>query len=129
MQTECNAEQMEFASIERRRVVASFDGGRISSEGGLVLLQRADRRLRLLDRLAECFQDRRREEAVEHSVCSMLGQRIFALRWRMRIVNDHEQLRSESVVRAALGKLEAQRSELRSIGGVPCVGRVSARES
>jgi hypothetical protein len=42
MQTECNAEQLEFSCVERRRVVAAFDGGTVSSDAGALLLGRAD---------------------------------------------------------------------------------------
>jgi hypothetical protein len=79
MPTQCSAQPLEFSSVERRRVVAAFDGGRISSDAGALLLQQADQRLRLLDRLADCFEDRRDADLIEHSVRTLLGQRIFGM--------------------------------------------------
>ena len=51
MPTQCNAEQLEFSCVERRRVVAAFDGGRVSSDSGALLLQRTDQAIGLIDRL------------------------------------------------------------------------------
>ena len=52
MQTQCNAEQLQFSCVERRRVVAAFDGGTVSSDAGALLLGRVDEAIRLIDRLA-----------------------------------------------------------------------------
>ncbi len=57
MPTQCSAEQLEFAAVEGRRVVAEFDGGRVSSNAGALLLGRADAAIGLIDRLAGCFRD------------------------------------------------------------------------
>jgi hypothetical protein len=124
MPTQCNAEQLEFANVERRRVVAAFDGGRISSQAGVLLLQRADERLGLLDRLAQCFRDARDPEAVEHSVRTLLGQRIFGMALAYEDVNDHEQLRSDPLFGAALGKLESQRSDCEALAGKSTLNRL-----
>jgi hypothetical protein len=60
MQTQCNAEQLKFSCVERRRVVAAFDGGTVSSDAGALLLGRADEAIGLIDRLARSFIDERR---------------------------------------------------------------------
>ena len=57
MQTECSAEQLEFSCVERRRVVAAFDGGTVSSDAGALLLGRTDAAIGLIDRLSGCFRD------------------------------------------------------------------------
>ncbi len=66
MYPQCNAgesqQEFDFGKHFKRRVTARFDGGRISSDGAAVLLGEVDRRLRLLDRLAACFEDRRDPE-------------------------------------------------------------------
>ena len=59
MKTECNPEQLEFHALGRREVIGRFDGGRITSDGGGLLLREVDQRLGLLDRLAGCFSDYR----------------------------------------------------------------------
>ena len=79
MRTECNAELFEFAAVERRAVVAGFDGGAITSDGGALLLGAADRAIRLVGRFAECFIDGRRADLVEHLVPTLVGQRVFGI--------------------------------------------------
>lgn len=85
MRTLCNAEQLEFSVVERRRVVAAFDGGTVSSQAGALLLGQADRALGLIDRLAGCFEDGRRAERIEHSVRTLVGSGCLAWRWATRI--------------------------------------------
>ena len=79
MPTQCNAEQLEFSGVERRRVVAAFDGGRVSSDSGALLLQRTDQAIGLIDRLARCFVDRRDPSLIEHSMRTLIGQRVFGM--------------------------------------------------
>ena len=57
MPTECSAELFEFAAIDRRAVIAGFDGGAITSDAGALLLGAADPAIGLVDRLARCFID------------------------------------------------------------------------
>ena len=57
MITECTATQLEFGFHGRRQVTACFDGGRLTTEGGGLLLRETDVRIGLLDRVASCFRD------------------------------------------------------------------------
>jgi hypothetical protein len=109
MPTQCNAEQLEFSCIGRRRVVAAFDGGTVSSDAGALLLQRTDQAIGLLDRLAGCFVDERDPDLIEHRVRTLLGQRVFGLALGYEDLNDHERLRHDPVFGALLGKLEPKR--------------------
>ena len=70
---------MEFSPVRRRRVVAAFDGGTMSSDAGALLLSRTDQAIGPVDRLARCFRDHRRPELVEHSVRTLVGQRVLGL--------------------------------------------------
>lgn len=124
MPTQCSAQQLEFSSVEKRRVVAAFDGGRISSDAGALLLQQADRRLKLLERLAHCFEDRRDADLIEHSVRTLLGQRIFGMALAYEDLNDHDHLRSDPLWGAALGKLSAQRSDCEALAGKSTLNRL-----
>ncbi len=51
--TECNQSSFGFEACGRREIVARFDGGTITSDGGALLLRRTDKRLNLLPRLAD----------------------------------------------------------------------------
>jgi len=59
MKTECIPGQLEFHTLGRRDVIGRFGGGRITSDGGGLLLREVDKRIGLLDRLAGCFGDNR----------------------------------------------------------------------
>jgi hypothetical protein len=125
MPTQCNAEQMEFSCVERRRVVAAFDGGRVSSDAGALLLQRTDQAIGLIERLAQCFVDRRDPSLIEHSVRTLIGQRVFGMAMGYEDLNDHESLRHDAVFGALLGKLEPQRrAECAALAGKSTLNRL-----
>ena len=84
MPTQCNAEQLQFSCVERRRVVAAFDGGAVSSDAGALLLRRTDEAIGLIDRLAGCFIDERDPHLIEHTVRTLIGQRVFGIAWGMK---------------------------------------------
>jgi hypothetical protein len=73
MQTEWSAKLFEFDAVERRAVVAGFDGGDITSNGGGLLLGQVDRGLGLVRRFAQCFSDRRDPRYVEHQGRDVVG--------------------------------------------------------
>ena len=125
MPTQCNAEQLQFSCVERRRVVAGFDGGMVSSDAGALLLGRADEAIGLVDRLAGCFRDERRQDLIEHSVRTLLGQRVFGMALGYEDLNDHEQLRHDPVWGTLLGKLSAKRrSECAALAGKSTLNRL-----
>src|ERR1700690_3016135 len=94
MPTECNPDLFGFARVEGRSVVASFDGGAITSDAGALLLGATDRALGLVDRFASCFRDARSAALVEHEVGTLIGQRIFGLALGYEDLVDHDELRS-----------------------------------
>ena len=79
MPTECSAMLFEFPSLEGRQVVASFDGGAITTDAGALLLGQSDRAIRLTERFAACFADTRTAELVEHQVETMVMQRVVGI--------------------------------------------------
>src|ERR1700678_4522555 len=102
--TECNQSSFGFKASGKREIVARFDGGTISSDGGAFLLRQADQRLNLLARLAGCFLDGRNQNQVEHSIQEMLSQRIYGLALGYEDLNDHEQLRNDPVFAFLAGR-------------------------
>ena len=112
MPTECNAERFDFAPVERRAVVAGFDGGAITSDAGALLLGATDRAIRLLDRFADCFIDRRKPELVEHLVATLVGQRVFGIALGYEDINDHDELRHDPIMAVLAGKSTLNRLEL-----------------
>jgi Transposase DDE domain group 1 len=101
--TECSQESFAFAGLFCRQVVGRFDGGRISSDGGGLLLREVEKRTDILKRFAECFRDHRVPEYVEHSVAAMVGQRVYGLALGYEDWNDHEQLRAHPLLGVLAG--------------------------
>jgi hypothetical protein len=104
--TECNQSEFGFEASGRREIVARFDGGTISSDGGAFLLRQTDKRLNLLPRLAQCFLDGRNQDLIEHSILEMLSQRVYGLALGYEDINDHEQLRKDPVFGILAGREE-----------------------
>ena len=104
MPTECSQTELDLGSSGGRRLVGAFDGGAITSNGGVVLLAAADRAIGLSQRLAQCFTDLRFADAVRHSVPDLLRQRIFGLALGHEDLIDHDALRDDPALAAVLGK-------------------------
>lgn len=104
MLTQCHT--IDHANHGRRKVVAAFDGGRMSSDGGALLLRAADSVLQLTRRVAACFTDYRNPSRCEHSVRDLVAQRVFALILGYEDVNDHDTLRADSLLVLALGRAD-----------------------
>ena len=104
MITECTPSQLEFGFHGRRRVTACFDGGRLTTEGGGLLLGATDARIGLMSRLASCFGDHRDPSAVEHTVQDLVSQRVYGLALGYENLNDHNQLRLDAFMALLVGK-------------------------
>ena len=99
MGTECTTEQMEFQQLGRRRVIGRFDGGKISSDAGGLLLREVESRFQILKRLArDCFRDYRDKDRIEHSVGSLIRQRVYGIALGYEDLNDHDSLRHDVVM-------------------------------
>ena len=110
--TECIQSTFEFAAHFSRQVVARFDGGTITTDGGGLLLREVDQRLNLLPRLAECFLDARSPLLVEHTVEQLVSQRVYGLALGYEDLNDHEQLRNDPLLGVLAGKADVEDSPL-----------------
>jgi hypothetical protein len=98
MGTECTTEQMEFQQLGRRLVIGRFDGGKISSDAGGVILREVESRFQILKRLAGCFRDYRDEERIEHSLESLIRQRVYGMALGYEDLNDHDSLRHDPLM-------------------------------
>ena len=124
MQTECSAERSMFGRVEGRSVVAEFDGGALTSEAGGLLLGAADQRLGLVRRIARCFRDARDPRLVEHSVATLIGQRVFGIALGYEDLNDHDELRHDPLMAVLAGKLEARREDCAPVAGKSTLNRL-----
>jgi hypothetical protein len=87
-----------------RQLVWRFDGGDITSNGGVLLLRQLERRTAIVRRFAACFTDYRRPDQIEHPLLDLIAQRVFGLALGYEDLNDHDDLRSDPMLAAALGK-------------------------
>lgn len=112
--TECNEQQMEFHALGKREVIGKFDGGAISSDGGGLLLSEVEAKTHIVERLAGQFVDHRNPDLIEHSVRELTGQRVFGLALGYEDLNDHDRLRFDPLLAAAVGKLDPTGQDRRS---------------
>ena len=98
MGTECTTGALEFQAVGGRAVVARFDGGTLTSDGGAVLLREVDRRTGVLQGFADCFTDHRDPARVRHSVAALVRQRVYALALGYEDLNDHDALRHDPLL-------------------------------
>ena len=129
MQTKCSADLFGFAPVEGRAVVAAFDGGRMTSEAGAMLLGTTDGQLRLIERFAGCFVDHRAADLVEHTVPGLVGQRVFGIALGYEDLIDHDQLRHDPVMAVLGGKLEARRSDCAALAGKSTLNRLELSQT
>jgi len=124
MPTECNPERFEFARVEGRAVVASFDGGRITSDAGALLLGATDRVIGLSRRLAGCFRDARDPALIEHAVETLVMQRVIGIALGYEDLNDHDELRHDPAMAVLASKLAARRSDCAPLAGKSTLNRL-----
>ena len=96
--TECITDPFTVSSLSRRKIQADFNGGKLTSDGGGLLLREVDRRLGLIDQLNECLPDPRNPALILHSQRTLLAQRIFGLALGYEDLNDHQRLRDDPLL-------------------------------
>ena len=94
-----------FPAVARKIVTADFDGGRLTSDGGVMLLAMAERRLGITQRLARCFPDDRDPARIAHTLADMIRARVFAIACGYEDANDLEYLRKDPAFKLACGRL------------------------
>lgn len=119
---DCNDELFVFPSFDRRKIEASFQGGDVSSDGGVMLLREADRRLGLSKALDAALPDPRDPELITHAQLDLLRQRIYGIAAGYEDLNDHDTLRHDLLWQSAVERDTA-------LGSSPTLCRLEARAS
>jgi hypothetical protein len=104
--THCNTTSFTFHPLPNRPIVAAFDGGSLSSDGGSLLLAQVEQRTRILHQFAACFTDHRDPDAIEHTTLQLLAQRIFGIALGYEDLNDHDDLRHDPLLACLVGKVD-----------------------
>jgi len=104
--TKCTQESFNFPDVKRRSVEVNFQGGDITSDGGVLLLRQIDKRLGLSEAVSKALRDLRRKASCKHNGLSLLRQRVYALASGYEDLNDHQQLRDDVAIQAAVDRTD-----------------------
>ena len=104
--TGCNRLLSDLQPSGARRVEAAFDAGRVTSDGGLLLVRELTIRSGIFRRFAACFNDHRDPARIEHSVVDLLAQRVLGIICGYEDLNDHDSLRDDPLLALAVGKTD-----------------------
>ena len=100
----CTQQSFSFPALKRRKIEAEFSGGDITSDGGVLLLRQVDQKLGLLEAVNQIFHDPRDQDQVKHSQLSLIKQRVYGLCLGYEDLNDHQQLRLDPALQAAVNR-------------------------
>ena len=103
-----------FPAVESKKVTAALDGGRLSSDGGVMLLSMAERRLGVAERLARCIPDRRDRSRVAHTITDMIRARAFAICCGYEDADDLDSFRTDLAFKLVCGRLPESGADLMS---------------
>lgn len=104
--TNCIAYSYQFSKVKNRTIEINFTGGDISSDGGVLLLREADKRLGITEELAKIFPDRRDGSKITHNMATMLRQRIYGIALGYEDLNDHNYLRKCPAMQTAMETID-----------------------
>jgi hypothetical protein len=94
----------DLPAVRRKKLTAGFDGGHLSSDGGLLLLREAERKLGIANRLAGAIRDRRDQSRIDHELPELLKTRVFAIACGYEDANDLDHLRHDPLLKLAVGR-------------------------
>jgi len=103
--TKDNQTMLPFASISGKKVEADFDGGIITSDGGVLFLREVESKVGVIRRLVDSLRDHRHQSYVDHSYEELLRQRVFQIACGYEDANDCNDLRRDPALKAACGRL------------------------
>ena len=115
---------LDFGRLNQRTVMADFEGGHISPDGGLILIKQLDDHYGVSAQIANCFTDNRHASYVEHPIQMLVAQRLYGLIQGYEDLNDHEQLRHDPMLRVAVGKLESGHARCAPLAGKSTLNRL-----
>jgi len=94
----------DLPAVCRKKLTVDFDGGNQSSDGGLLLLRQAERKLGVCARLAAAMPDRRDPSRVEHEMFEMVTSRVSAIACGHKDAIDLNRLRHDPLMKIAVGR-------------------------
>ncbi|HEX4054450.1 MAG TPA: transposase, partial [Tepidisphaeraceae bacterium] len=101
MRTDCNSSSIVFTPLGRRQLLARFNGGKITSDAGALLLREIAGKSKLFQRMAEAVPDPRDPDSIEHEQQTMFAQRVLGIACGWEDLNDHHGLRVDPLMQVA----------------------------
>jgi hypothetical protein len=101
-----------LSPVAGKPVQVAFDGGRLSSDGGVLVLAEVERRLGIAERLARCIEDPRTPDRVEHGLAEMIRYRALLIAAGYEDANDCDALRADPALKMAVGRLPESGGDL-----------------
>jgi len=124
--TKCDRENIEFSSLKSKKILADFNGGKLTSDTGALLLREIDRRLGLIEAISNGIDDPRHPSFTQHDQRAMLAQRIYAIALGYEDLNDHNSLRDDPVMQT----ISTQSAQMqKSLASPPTLCRLENRIS
>src|SRR5947207_14772929 len=105
---------LSFPLLARKPVEVSFSSGRLSSDGGLLLLAQLDRSIGLTQRVTDCLTDPRLASRIQHALLDLIRQRVYQIAAGYEDCNDADRLRGDPVLKLAVGRTPVSGAELAS---------------
>ncbi|WGV23788.1 IS1380 family transposase [Halotia branconii] len=122
--TDRTPKQFKFSGEKSHPIVVNFQGGTVTSDAGLSLIAEIDRKLEITSKFAQCFQDYRQPNRVDHSIESLIKQRIYGLVMGYEDLNDHEELRQDPMFALAVLKTMGIEDEPTILAGKSTLNRL-----
>jgi hypothetical protein len=116
--------QFNFGQLKGRNIIANFEGGKITSDAGIVLMAELDKKLKITTQFAECFRDYRHVSYLDYSLHHLLAQRVYGIILGYEDVNDHDKLRHDPALAIALEKLNFIELNQAGLAGKSTINRL-----
>ena len=114
MEVQDNHSRVSFASILSKKVEATFDGGRLTSDSGALILREVESKVGVIGRMVGAIRDRRHPSYVDHALEDLIKQRVFQIACGYEDANDCNDLRQDPKFKAACGRLPISGADLAS---------------
>jgi hypothetical protein len=101
-----------LSPVAGKPVYVTFDAGRLTSDGGVLVLAEVERRLGVAERLARCLEDPRAPERVRHGLAEMIRFRALLIAAGYEDANDCDALRADPAFKMAVGRLPERDADL-----------------
>ncbi len=116
--------KLSLGQVKGKEIIANFEGGKITSNAGIVFIAELDRRLKITEQFVKCFRDYRHPSYVDYSIHQLLAQRIYSIILGYEDINDHEHLRYDSALGIALQKLNFNKKKQPTLAGKSTLNRL-----